>query len=230
MRLLSRCGTLRDYDLGECWTEAFSCALDDFCGAACLRTGALFISGITSELVPTRRPDGTEEALTTKQRKALPKSDFAIPATKQYPIEDASHARNALARVAQNGTPAQQATVKAAVKEVSVHRRRWQEGQVALTVLILLQLVLGDLKVELVRLESGLVLTFLRLVLPLVSACWLVRAGPSCGSHGSPALRRLLFRHRGCVEGDLRLIGRNPRRRLVHKCLHTVHGLLILSQ
>ena len=60
-----------------------------------------------------------KKPLSTKARKSMPASDFAIPATRQYPIEDASHARNALARVArrQNGTPAQKAEVKAAVKK-----------------------------------------------------------------------------------------------------------------
>jgi hypothetical protein len=40
--------------------------------------------------------------LNTKARKALPKSDFAVPSkapkSGSYPIEDASHARDALAR------------------------------------------------------------------------------------------------------------------------------------
>jgi hypothetical protein len=38
--------------------------------------------------------------LTTKQRKALPSSKFALPG-KRFPIPDASHARDALARVSQ---------------------------------------------------------------------------------------------------------------------------------
>jgi len=55
--------------------------------------------------------------LTTKQRKALPKSDFAGPA-RSYPIPDASHARNALARASQHGT----ADLKAAVRR-KVHEK-----------------------------------------------------------------------------------------------------------
>lgn len=39
--------------------------------------------------------------LTTKQRKALPSEDFALPKQRKYPIEDASHARDAKARAAQ---------------------------------------------------------------------------------------------------------------------------------
>lgn len=50
-------------------------------------------------------------------RKAMPASDFALPATKQYRIDDAAHARDALSRVSASGTPAQQAQVKAAVKK-----------------------------------------------------------------------------------------------------------------
>ena len=52
--------------------------------------------------------------LTTRGRKRLDDSDFALP-HRRYPIHDAAHARNALARVAQNGTPEEVAKVKAAV-------------------------------------------------------------------------------------------------------------------
>lgn len=52
--------------------------------------------------------------LTSKQRKSLKSSSFALPG-RRYPINDANHARNALARVAQHGTPAEKAKVKAAV-------------------------------------------------------------------------------------------------------------------
>lgn len=54
--------------------------------------------------------------LSAAQRKKMSKSTFAIPETKSYPIPDASHARNALARVAQHGTPAEKKRVRAAVK------------------------------------------------------------------------------------------------------------------
>ncbi len=53
--------------------------------------------------------------LTSKARAALPKSTFALPGGK-YPIPDASHARNALARASGNASPSQQATIKAKVK------------------------------------------------------------------------------------------------------------------
>lgn len=54
--------------------------------------------------------------LTAKTRKAIPTKDFAEPGKRAYPIEDAAHARNAKARVAQHGTPAEKRTVAAAVR------------------------------------------------------------------------------------------------------------------
>ena len=53
--------------------------------------------------------------LSTKDRKKLGKKSFALPGKRKYPIPDKAHARNALARVAQHGTPAEQKKVKAAV-------------------------------------------------------------------------------------------------------------------
>lgn len=53
--------------------------------------------------------------LTSKGRNALPSKSFALPGKRAYPIEDASHARNALSRVSANGTPAQKAEVRAKV-------------------------------------------------------------------------------------------------------------------
>ena len=53
--------------------------------------------------------------LSTKQRKKLSKKEFALPSQRKYPIPDKAHARNALARVAQFGTLAEQKKVKAAV-------------------------------------------------------------------------------------------------------------------
>jgi len=53
--------------------------------------------------------------LTARARRGLPTSAFAIPETRSYPIHNESHARNALARVSQFGTPAQKAQVQAAV-------------------------------------------------------------------------------------------------------------------
>lgn len=53
--------------------------------------------------------------LSSKERKALPKSDFALPGGR-YPIPDPSHARNALARGAQHASPAEQATIRRKVE------------------------------------------------------------------------------------------------------------------
>lgn len=54
-------------------------------------------------------------ALTAAARKALPTKDFALPGRK-YPIENESHGRNALARVAQHGSSSERAEVRSAVQ------------------------------------------------------------------------------------------------------------------
>jgi hypothetical protein len=58
--------------------------------------------------------------LTTKQRKALPQKEFALPSKREggkggYPIPDKAHARNALSRVSEYGSAAQKAQVRAKV-------------------------------------------------------------------------------------------------------------------
>jgi hypothetical protein len=55
--------------------------------------------------------------LTAATRNRLPSGSFALPG-RRYPIEDATHARNALTRVSQYGSPNEKARVRAAV-----HRR-----------------------------------------------------------------------------------------------------------
>lgn len=52
--------------------------------------------------------------LTAASRKKIPTKSFAGP-DRSYPINDASHARNALSRVSQHGSPALKARVRAAV-------------------------------------------------------------------------------------------------------------------
>ena len=52
--------------------------------------------------------------LTSAARKRIPAKNFAL-AGGRYPIEDAAHARNALARVSQHGTPEEKAKVRAKV-------------------------------------------------------------------------------------------------------------------
>jgi len=49
--------------------------------------------------------------LTTKKRNKLPAGDFAVKG-RRYPVNDVKHARNALARVSQHGSPAEKAAVR----------------------------------------------------------------------------------------------------------------------
>jgi len=50
--------------------------------------------------------------LTQAKREDIPKKQFALPKEEGYPIHDLAHARNALARVSQHGSPAERATVR----------------------------------------------------------------------------------------------------------------------
>lgn len=50
--------------------------------------------------------------LTAAKRNALPASKFGLPKTKQYPLDTAGRARDALSRVSANGTSAQRAEVR----------------------------------------------------------------------------------------------------------------------
>jgi len=63
----------------------------------------------------TNLSDTNLAVLTIKARNKLPSSAFVYPSEKRYPIHDIAHARNALARVAQNGTTEEQSKVRAAV-------------------------------------------------------------------------------------------------------------------
>lgn len=56
----------------------------------------------------------SDDHLTAAARKHIKPSNFALPG-KRYPINDPAHARNALARVSQFGSPAEKAKVRAAV-------------------------------------------------------------------------------------------------------------------
>lgn len=53
--------------------------------------------------------------LTAAGRKHIKETNFAIPEEKKYPIHDMAHARNALARVSQHGTPEERRRVREAV-------------------------------------------------------------------------------------------------------------------
>ena len=61
--------------------------------------------------------DMSKDLSNSKNRDTLAPSDFALPDEEKYPIPDIAHARNALARVAQNGTKDQQEKVRAAVEK-----------------------------------------------------------------------------------------------------------------
>lgn len=54
-------------------------------------------------------------ALTTKVRDALPDSDFIFPDTREYPYQDADHARSALSLGAQHETGSRLATIRSKV-------------------------------------------------------------------------------------------------------------------
>lgn len=56
-----------------------------------------------------------DDVLTANGRKHISPENFALPG-KKYPIHDETHARNALARVAQFGTPAEIKEVQRKVK------------------------------------------------------------------------------------------------------------------
>ncbi len=53
--------------------------------------------------------------LTSRGRKRMKSSSFAIPSKRKYPIDTINRARNALARVAQYGTAKEKAQVRRAV-------------------------------------------------------------------------------------------------------------------
>ena len=56
--------------------------------------------------------------LTGRQRRKLPKSKFALPGKRRYPIDTKARARNALARASQNESKATQKTIRARVTKL----------------------------------------------------------------------------------------------------------------
>lgn len=77
---------------------------------------AEFCGDATCEVCLDRAAKGK---LSMAQRRKIPKGSFAIPEkapeSGSYPINDKAHARNALSRVAQHGTPEEKARVRRAV-------------------------------------------------------------------------------------------------------------------
>lgn len=55
--------------------------------------------------------------LTYEKRKKMAASKFAEPKKRKYPIEDKSHARNALARVSEYGDKSEKKKVRSAVEK-----------------------------------------------------------------------------------------------------------------
>ena len=53
--------------------------------------------------------------LTSEERNKLPSKSFVLPGQRKYPIQNEAHARNALSRVSQFGSPALKAQVRAKV-------------------------------------------------------------------------------------------------------------------
>jgi hypothetical protein len=55
--------------------------------------------------------------LTAARRRRLPKSKFALPKKRKYPLDTIGRARNALARASQHATPSEKRKIRAAVKK-----------------------------------------------------------------------------------------------------------------
>lgn len=76
--------------------------------------------------------------LTYRERKRLPDSAFAIVYTdpktgkkiRKYPIHDEAHAKNALARVSQFGTPEEREIVRKKVYERYPHLKKQREEKI----------------------------------------------------------------------------------------------------
>ena len=71
--------------------------------------------------------------LSTKQRKALPKSDFGLPGQKKYPMPDKAHAANAKARATQqvkkgNLSPSSKAKIDAKANRILDKGNRGGKG------------------------------------------------------------------------------------------------------
>lgn len=105
-------------DAGRAWSEKLMAQMD----AADRKANAMKDKTVKNDLGQADvHADGPVKVrkmkpISTEQRKALPKDEFALPETRQYPIHDAAHARNAMARLEQQKkdmAPAQYAKAKA---------------------------------------------------------------------------------------------------------------------
>jgi hypothetical protein len=66
------------------------------------------------KVTPTKGKMPGKGKLTAATRAKIPTGQFALPG-RRYPIQNPSHARNALARISEYGTPAEKSKVRAAV-------------------------------------------------------------------------------------------------------------------
>jgi len=87
--------------------------------------GTCYLSLLSKSEDKKKKEEKTAAELSTLARANIPKKEFAIPSKAEgkeekkesgnYPIPDAAHARNALARVSQHGSPSEKAQVRAKV-------------------------------------------------------------------------------------------------------------------
>lgn len=61
--------------------------------------------------------------LSSSRRKALPKSDFALPGKRAYPMPDKSHAANAKARASQAANAGRMSTATKAKIDAKANRK-----------------------------------------------------------------------------------------------------------
>jgi hypothetical protein len=101
------CACCKDGDCGCASLDSGACS----CHADCSNCGDEDCSGLAGKTVD----GGDLVKISADARNALPDSAFALP-DRRYPIDTKARAKNALARVAQFGTAAEQKKVSAAVK------------------------------------------------------------------------------------------------------------------
>lgn len=80
----------------------------------CNAYAELFYAELKKGVGPDKACEYAE--LTSKARNGLKDKTFAVPGARKYPINDVAHARNALSRVAANGSPKEKAMVRGKVK------------------------------------------------------------------------------------------------------------------
>ena len=69
------------------------------------------------------RHSGVKSVLSTARRNKLPSSTFGLPGSRKYPVEDKSHARNALARASQQYNAGRLSASQKAQIDAKAHRK-----------------------------------------------------------------------------------------------------------